>query len=111
MHIYSSDENFFFLHKLVTVGRSKKNLVSYLDRGSRHLHDTVLSKFINAFFATLPSTNVLSTNSESSSDQKTYFDTRVDQPKEHYMVAGYERAWRSACITARLDILTAAGTT
>lgn len=70
------------LNKRVQLGQSKTYLVSYLDRESGRLHDTVLSKICNAFFAGLTDHNVLCSNARVTQADKQVFAKRVDESRE-----------------------------
>lgn len=46
----------------VQVGQSSLHVDSYIERESHQVHDTVLTKLCNSFFASLPDTNPLPSN-------------------------------------------------
>lgn len=98
-----------FLRQKANVGRSEHYVSTFLERASGRLHDTVLSKFSDAFFGALPSHNVLSSSSDASIVTKEAFARSVHFSKEYYSAEEYKPAWQAACTTARREIL-AAGT-
>lgn len=62
MGINSLDEVNKLLNKRVKLGQSTLYVVSYLERASNRLDETVLTMLCNAFLAGLPEENLLSPN-------------------------------------------------
>lgn len=64
MRIPALDAQIEFINKLLHIGRVEQTVITFLDRASGFVHDAVISKFLDAFFAALPESNALSLRSE-----------------------------------------------
>lgn len=100
MRITSEEGIVALLNKRVQLWQSTLYVITYLYRASGHLHDSVLLKFCNAFFAGLPEDKLLSANVRLSHAEKGAFARRVDNSKEYYHSAEYNVAWQNACHSA-----------
>lgn len=89
MDIARTADAVMLLPKRVKLGKSTLCIVTYLYHGSDRWHDSVLTKFCNAFFATLPENNLLSRNAPLSQTLREEFARRVDNSKEYYRSAEY----------------------
>lgn len=73
-----------FVNRRILIHRNEQLIITFLDRASGRMHDAFLTKFINAFFATLPDSNPLSLRSRKSQSEQASFPLHIDQTKPYY---------------------------
>lgn len=98
------------MNRRVHLGQTTLFTHTYVDRGSGHLHDCILTKIANAFFARLPGDNHLSSNACVSDARKQEYARTVDESREYYRFKDYMTAWLNACHTALREIISAGST-
>lgn len=74
------------------IGRTKQAIIRFLDRAHGRVHDAVLSKFLNAYFATLPESNALSLRSNKKRTEKLDFARKIDRETLFYAEDEYSEA-------------------
>lgn len=107
LNMNSEEESSTLLNRRVRIGQSTFYVSAYLDTASGRLHDAILNKFCDAFFAGLPEENLLSATALISQTRRTNLARRVDEVKEYYRTSHYDMVWKNACHTALSEIICA----
>lgn len=79
--VSTTEELAALMNRKVQVGQNTSFVVSYLDRASCNLYETVPNKFSNDFFAGLPDSNLLSSNARNLQSKIAEFARRVEYCK------------------------------
>lgn len=95
------------MNRRIRIGRTEQTIITFLDRANVRVHDAVLSKFLNVFFATLPECNALSLCSNRAKAEKQDFGRKVDKDSPFYEEGQYLEALSAVSATSRPEILTA----
>lgn len=98
-NLQTKEERPEFLNERVQLGRSVHYVPTYFERANGRIHDSILTKILNAFVSGLPSKHPLSTTSRAHSTQKKKFSRLVDHVSEYYESKEYNKACNLACFT------------
>lgn len=110
MEIKTTDEKNKLLLEILLIGRSEQYIATYLDRESGRLHDSIISKLTNYFFATLPPHNLLSSRATCTNGQKKAGAKRLLNAMDYYTSADYGEALKTACHIASHELIGATST-
>lgn len=92
------------------MGSSACFVHRYMDRVSVCLHDALLSKMANSFFACLPTTNPMAFNSTSSASRRRDYAREVNEKVDYYCTTEYSTASLNCCHKALREVLSASYT-
>lgn len=106
--IHKVGEQILFLNRPLAVGHSEHFATTYLELPRVRLHDSIMSKFLEAMFAALLTMNPLSSSASANVNLKNIFELRVNWAGEYYKSEEYNSAWKNACNTAFREIKSSA---